>query len=378
MKLKASIFLWYLMVLSSYSQNHLGTAIENLFYKELEKENVHNAYLQVYSKPKGIELSFIDGTFIDGKKVTASNPFYTASIGKMFTATAIAMLKEKQLLDFNDAISKHLPKDLLTNLHVFKGVDYTNTITIAHLLQHTSGLPDYFEDTTIDGSPNIINQLFMDPDKIHDPLALIDFTKQKMQPLFQPGKGYHYTDTEYVLLGFIIEKVSGLSLEIFFKQHIFMPLKMVHTYVNLQSKPLNITDNMAEIYVGSLEVSSFKSLSADWAGGGVVSTTQDLILFMEALFNQKILKKQTLQQMQNFITESKGIYYAFGLRKVVLNELHTSLPKLEMIGHTGSTGSFLFYCPKLTTYISGTLNQIEAIKSTVVLPAKILEVILKE
>ena len=373
MKLNTLILFLNLIIASVYSQNNKSESIEDLFKKELEKKNIYNAYLNVYSKSKAIHISLNGGTFTNGKRITTANPFYTASIGKMFTATAIAILKEKHVLDFNDAISLYLTKEVLSGLHVFNGKEYSNKITIGQLLQHTSGLPDYFEDTTLDGTPNMIQQIFIQPNKTTTSIENISFTKQKMKPLFIPGKGFHYTDTAYNLLGLIIEKVSGKPLHKFFKENIFIPLKMKHTYINLQSKPIDESLKMAEIYVENLEISNYKSLSADWAGGGIVSTSKDLILFQEALFTYKLVNKETLQKMQHWIPETHGMEYGFGLRKITLNQLDPTLPELEIIGHSGSTGSFVYYCKKLDTYISGTLNQVSAKKNALVFISAILK-----
>ncbi|APZ46684.1 serine hydrolase [Polaribacter reichenbachii] len=354
------------------AQENLEVKVRYLFYKELAKNKIHNAFLNVHSTSKNINIDLAKGNFVNGDSVSKKNPFYTASIGKTFTATSIAILKDKNKLSFKDKISKFLSADVLSQLHILNGIDYSNEITIENLLQHTSGLPDYFEDETIDGSPNVINQLFLQPDKIWTPIECIQFTKQKMKPLFAPGKGYHYTDTEYVLLGLIIEKVSGMEFHNFIKENIFKPLQMDQSYFNLRSEPIKSTNKMAEIYVGGTEISSFKSLSADWAGGGIVSTTSDLISFQKALFNNKILEPETLKAMQNWIPETMGMYYGFGLRKIVLNELSPQLPKLELIGHSGSTGSFLYYCPDLDVYVSGTLNQVEAVQNSILLIANLL------
>lgn len=361
--------------LALFSQSEIEKDVRVLFESELKKNNVFNGVLKIYSHSKSIDIQCSGGMLKNGDSVSNKNPFYTASIGKTFTASAIGLLKDKGQLSLSDKISKYLSQDILAELHVLNGVNSSSKITIAQLLQHTSGLPDYFEDETIDGSPNIISQLFISPDIIWSPYDCIQFTKEKMKPLFLPGEGYHYTDTEYVLLGLIIENVSGLELHEFFETYIFKPLKMHHTYMNLRSKPIQETTKMADVYVSNLDISSFKSLSADWAGGGIVSTSQDLITFQDALFNGKLVDEETLQKMQNWISETKGMYYGFGLRKIVFNEIDSSLPEIQVIGHSGSTGSFLFYCPNLDTYIAGSLNQTEEVRSSVVLIANVLKVI---
>ena len=363
------------VLFSCFGQQTMSDEFKQLLKAELEKETVKNAFLHVYSKSKSIDVQLAEGVFSTGDSVTIDTPFYVASIGKTFTATAIGLLKDNKQLAFEDAISNYLSEDILKELHVLEGVDYSNEITIAQLLQHTSGLSDYFEDKTVNGTPNMMEQLFNNPTKIWTPLELIQFYKKNMKPLFAPGTSYHYTDTEYVLLGLVIERVSGLKLHEFFKQYVFQPLNMNHTYMNLRSNPIQETAKMAEIYAGSYNISSFNSLTADWAGGGLVSTTQDLIRFQEALFHGELVKNDTLQTMQQWTPETQGMYYGFGLRKIVFNELHPSLPKLEVVGHSGSTSSYLFYCPSLDTYVSGTLNQTDEVRQTVLLLSNIMSLI---
>lgn len=121
---------------------------------------------------------------------------------------------------------------------------------------------------------------------------------------------------------------------------------------------------MAKFYAGDIALSSIQSLSADWGGGGLVSTTQDLIQFLVAFQEDKIIKKETRSAMQHWTHETKGMEYGFGIRKVSFNNLFDTDTPLEVVGHTGSTASFLWYCPQLDTYIAGTLNQLEASKST--------------
>lgn len=218
----------------------------------------------------------------------------------------------------------------------------------------------------------------MKPNKLWPTGELIQFSKEKMTPHFVPSKGYHYTDTEYVLLALIIENVSGLSLDEFFKQHIFQPLKMHSSYVNLKSSSIKNKLPIVKFYASQYELSSLKSLSADWGGGGLVSTTHDLIAFLKAFNTDKIVKKDTRLAMQNWVTETKGMEYGFGIRQVSIDELTNTESDLQLIGHSGSTASFLWYCPQLDTYISGTFNQLEVSKSALILVYKILTMIEKQ
>ena len=365
----------FLVGLSAIAQKTTESIIKQCFKTELEKENIKSGILHVYSESRDIDIQLTESK---EDTISINHPFYTASVTKMFTATAIGILKDQNKLNFEDKIAGYLPDSLITNLHVLGGKNYSEELTIANLLQHTSGLPDYFTDETNDGSPNIINQLLMKPNKLWSTGELIQFSKEKMTPHFVPSKGYHYTDTEYVLLALIIENVSGLSLDEFFKQHIFQPLKMHSSYVNLKSSSIKNKLPIVKFYASQYELSSLKSLSADWGGGGLVSTTHDLIAFLKAFNTDKIVKKETRLAMQNWVTETKGMEYGFGIRQVSIDKLTNTKSDLQLIGHSGSTASFLWYCPQLDTYISGTFNQLEVSKSALILVYKILTMIEKQ
>ncbi|MGK7397324.1 MAG: serine hydrolase domain-containing protein [Candidatus Cyclobacteriaceae bacterium M3_2C_046] len=364
----------------SPTENHIPKVykkVEKSFDQQIKHTDVRNGVLQVYSPSHNINWNFAGGQFMDHSPVTPDHPFLTASLGKTFTATAIAILSERKKLNFSDKINLFLPQEIVQNLHVFKGQDYSQELTIAHLLQHTSGLPDYFEDTTWDGSQNMIQQLFSEPHRKWQPEEAIHFVKEKMNSLFPPGQGYHYTDTEYVLLGMIIEKVSGQPLHRFFEEHFFKPLQMHQTAMHLRSPPLQPVKRLTECYAGDYEISAFTSLTADWAGGGLTATVADLNNFQVALHSRKLISPETLIKMQQWVPESKGIYYGFGLRRFVFSQLFPLLPKLEIIGHSGSTGSFMYYCPQLDIYLAGTLNQTNAAKRSVMFLVKTLSMIKK-
>ncbi|EDP94173.1 serine hydrolase [Kordia algicida OT-1] len=366
------LVLIYVVVFSAFAQESIETTIEERFKTELKKENIKSGLLHVYSESRGIDIQLAENK---EDSISINSPFYTASITKMFTATAIGILKDNDKLKFEDKIAQYLPDSLMNNLHVLDGKDYSKELTIAHLLQHTSGLPDYFTDSTNDGSPNVINQLLMNPNTSWSPEKMIQFTKDKMSPHFIPDEGYHYTDTEYVLLALIIENVSGLSLDEFFKQHIFKPLNMHSSYINLKSTAIDNQLPIIKFYASQYELSSLKSLSADWGGGGLVSTTHDLISFLKAFNQDDIINKETRLDMQHWINETRGMDYGFGIRQVSIDELTDTETDLHIIGHSGSTASFLWYCPQLDTYISGTLNQLEASKSAMILVYEILKII---
>lgn len=367
----ASTFFTLLCFSFMYSQKTLDSRIQQLFVEKASALNLQNGTLHLYSESKNIDNQIVFGTH------NINQPFYTASIGKMITAIAIAILCDEGKLSFNDKIYEYLSEEITENLHVYKNTDFSKQITIANLLQHTSGLPDYFEDATTDNSSNMMQLLFEYPNKIYQPKELIRFAKNKMKPHFAPENGFHYADTNYILLGLIVESASKMSFEESVRQFIFKPLSMHNSYLHLRSEPLQETSSMSDFYVGNTKVSDFRSLTADWAGGALVSTTKDLIKFQKGFLTNVLIREKTRQKIMNFKTESAGFYYGFGIRKVKLQELYPKFLDVSLLGHTGSTGSFLFYCPELDTYITGTLNQTESKKEIFTIINSILKMISK-
>ncbi|WP_417593361.1 serine hydrolase domain-containing protein [Owenweeksia hongkongensis] len=350
--------------------------IRKIFEKELKSKDVHNAFFAVHSDKLNLDWNWAEGEFKDGTKVTTDNPFFSASIGKTFTATTIVLLKEEGKLQFNDPISNYLSKEIMDSLHIYEGVDYSNEITVSQLLQHRSGLPDYFEDEPANG-PSMRELLVTDTAHFWTPMELLLFAKDQMQPHFAPGTGYHYSDTEYILLGIIIENLTGKALHQVFEERIFRPLEMKHTSMYLRSKPMKKMGKMAELYIEDLEISTCTSLSLDWAGGGLLTTCEDLLKFEQALINGEIVSSTSFEKMQNWTLESKGMYYGFGFRKFVLKELFFTLPDVVLLGHSGSTGSFMYYCPEWDVYLMGTFNQTEYLREHVMFLAKVMTALKK-
>ncbi|MGD1894405.1 MAG: serine hydrolase domain-containing protein [Cyclobacteriaceae bacterium] len=358
--------------LSPESRSQPIGKVKKQFDKVLKEKNIHSGFFSLHSDRLGIHEQWIGGQFADDELVTARTPFHITSVGKTFTATTIALLADEGKLRFDDPAANYLPTEMMQGLHVVDGVDYGNQITISHLLQHRSGLPDYFEDEPTSGE-NMMVLLFSQPERYWEPEELIQFTKQHFQAKFEPGADYHYTDTEYILLGLIIEQLEEKPLHQVFAERIFQPLGMNYSSMHLRSEPTNTPDYpMAELYAETYEISRLKSLSADWAGGGVLSTSEDLYHFMKALQEGKLVQPATYQKMQQWTDESQGTYYGYGLRKWELHELFPTLPKLTLIGHSGSTASFMYYCPELDTYLTGSFNQTDFKKGHIVFLVKVL------
>jgi D-alanyl-D-alanine carboxypeptidase len=316
------------------------------------------------NKNTGILLVHSDSLNIHWKTAVNKNPKTTihpdqpmhfASIGKTFTSTLISILYEKGMINFNDPINSYLDGEIIDQLHIYKEADYSNKILIRHLLNHTSGLPDYYSDKN-KAKIRGIDLMISNPEHFWSPTETIIWSKENLKPKFPPGEGFHYSDTNYQLLGLIIEKITGLALHEAYLQFIFEPLGMKNSSLALHAQPMEETIlPMTDIYYKKLNLANAKSISMSWASGGVVSTTEDMLLFIKALNNNVLIKEETFGKMKDWAKMASSIRYGYGL----MNFKFKGMPETYTIwGNSGSTGAIMYYCPAFDTYVIGSFNKL--------------------
>ncbi|MFD2445002.1 serine hydrolase domain-containing protein [Bacillus sp. CGMCC 1.16607] len=327
--------------------------IEEFFKKKVEKDpKIRNAYLLVHSDKHGIDFNLATGK----EAIAAQQPYYIASVSKLFTSVLFAQLVEQGICSYEDKIAQYLDEDILKNLHIYKEKDYTNEIKIKHLLNNTSGLHDFFEEKPLKGT-SIPDLIVDEPNRTWTPLEVINWAKENLKSHFPPGEGFHYSDTGYHLLGFILEKITGVPFHEVLRKNIFEPLDMKHSRFS-RTQPLEASPyEVAKLYNRNAEVSTNESMSIVFAGGGIVSTTGDLLKFMKALVNGQLLKAETIEKMKtDWGKFFLGIDYGYGVMNI--KTVPVLMPaKYNSWGNAGSTGSFMFYHPATDAYIIGTLNQ---------------------
>ncbi|HTP00084.1 MAG TPA: serine hydrolase domain-containing protein, partial [Anaerolineales bacterium] len=168
--------------------------------------------------------------------MTTDTPIYLASITKLYTATAIMKLYEQGKLSLDDPMAKYLPEDLIHGIDVYQGHDYSDEVTIAQLLAQTSGLADYYTDKP-DGGQDLFHIFMADPDRTWTVEELIARARTDLKPHFAPNTNQaYYADTNYALLGKIIESVTGKPLQDVYGEFFFQPLGLTHTWLVGRSK----------------------------------------------------------------------------------------------------------------------------------------------
>ena len=235
----------------------------------------------------------------DNKQLNKNSIFNLASVTKQFTATAILLLAQEGKLSLDDQIGKYIPE-----LSFYKG------ITVGHLIHHTSGLPDYMQlldkkgDKTKIATNNYVIELFV---------------KEKPELLFEPNEKYDYSNTGYLLLATIIERVSDKSYDEFLEEKIFKPLEMKNTSVlfvykdslKIDNLALGYTPDSTGTYVSYKDY--YKSFDGVYGQGRIYSTTSDLYKWDRELKNNKTVLKDPESLFSNSkLNSGENTNYGFG------------------------------------------------------------------
>lgn len=277
-----TFFLLFLISCSSpFAQSNVDNKLDSLFNVIVKKGDFNGSVLVAENGKAIYKKSFGYADIEQKKAINNETSFELASISKQFISFAIMQLEEKKMISFDDKLGKFLFSPLFEN------------VSIRNLLQHTSGIPDFF---TLDKSLYNENQVYSNED------ILKILNESNLKPNFKPSEKLEYSNTNYVLLVLIIEKVSGNTLDQFMQKEIFGPLKMKNTsvYSNKSSKRKITNYALGYVLDGSNQkyvlVDSFANFSFfrhfDLVNGpfGISSNTDDLLKWDIELSSNKLLK----------------------------------------------------------------------------------------
>jgi len=321
---------------------HLDEYLKTMY---AEDENKVNFEVLIHSNRVPLDYSYATN-----KK---NSPFHISGIGKIFTSTLISLLVDQGKLQFRDHISTYFSGKELDSLFIVDGIDYSSTVTIEQLLAHTSGIADYFQGPVLNGIP-FKEDVLKNRNTFWKPEMLLNFSRINQVAVAKPGEKFSYSETGYVLLGRLIEKITEKSYADKVMEEFLLPLGMNDSYLLFYTEPLNQPKNPLEfIYLDGVEISTFKSLSGDSAGTGIVSTAEDLVRFYEALRSGKLIKKETLYHLENFTNRYKSaIYYGLGMMEVHFEDFLILLKGLPRVtGHIGTFATHLFHDALNDAYI---------------------------
>ena len=325
MKEISSYFLALFISFFSFSQN-IESKIDAIVSKDYKKNEPGIAILVAKNAVPIYQKAIGSSNLKTKSPLSIESVFQIGSITKQFTAISILMLQEKGLLNIEDKASKYLPEY----------PDFNQSISIYHLLNHTSGI----KNRTPVGDRNYTYK------KNVSSKDLIDyFIKEPLD--FNPGERFKYSNAGYILLGRIIENVSGKTYEKFVQKNIFQKLGMTSSYVGENdTKGYQIKNNEYVV--------SNTNLALAYSAGSISMTVNDMLKWQNALQSNILIRSSNYKKATEATKLNNGrkIPYGFGFRIARLNNS-------KIIAHGGSTKGFTsmaIYLPKENVFITALTN----------------------
>jgi CubicO group peptidase (beta-lactamase class C family) len=329
---KSSLILFALIVSLQVCAKSNTKKIDSLLNELFEKNGPGGVALVVKDGKTVYRKAFGMANLELGVKMTPKNIFRVGSVTKQFTAAAIIQLAEQGKIDLRADITQYL-----------KGYPTQDQkITVENLLTHTSGVKSF--TSTKDWTTH---------KKMQDlsSTELINFFKDQEMTMI-PGEREEYSNSNYVLLGRIIEIVSGQSYQDYMDKNIFKPLNMTNTSYD---SPKRIINNRAYGYAkaGDLfENADYISMTQPFAAGAIVSTVDDLAKWQQGLFSYKVISKESLAKASEpFVLnngETTGFGYSWGFNGY-------NIQGIPMITYNGAITGFIAatnYIPSEKVYVA--------------------------
>ena len=322
-KIISAIFLLLALFTAGYAQT-LDKAKLDKFFDALAEKNKAMGSLTLAKDGKTLYSRAVGYSRISEKEKQASTVetrYRVGSIAKTFTAVMIFQLTEEGKLKLTDTLDKFYPQ-----------IPNAEKITIAQILAHRSGIHSFTNDPDY-------QTWMMNPKTKEEMLAII----AKAKPDFEPGEKRQYSNSGFVLLGYIIEKVTGKSYQKALKERITSKIGLSDTYLATGKTDVSKKESFSYSLTGSWKQETETDMSIPGGAGALISTPTDLTKFMHALFDLKLVSRESLEKMK---TEKLGM---------------TTFPLGEktFYGHTGGIDGFnsmLAYMPEEKFAVAYTSN----------------------
>lgn len=302
-------------------------------------------------------LSPTSGLTWEWSEPGAHEPFFLASITKLFTTSIIMQLRAEGSLLLDSPAASLLEPGTLGGLHVLDGHDASDEITIEELLSHTSGLADYFEGKRADGT-RLVDELAQ-TDRGWVTTDALDMARA-MTPAFPPSTGSKalYSDTNFQVLQLVIEAIDERPYAESVAARVTQPLGLEGTYI-FGTETLDRFPEIATILHGKGTFEAPRAMASFQADGGGVSTTGDALRFLRAFMEGELFPRADLDEMtRTWRRIFTPLTYGTGIMRFAVPRYMTLRPTPEMIGHSGASGTLLYYVPEKDLYLVGAINQL--------------------
>ena len=312
-----------LAVFTAVSAQTLDKAKLDQFFDRLAEKNKAMGSLTVARDgnilyTRAIGYSQINGS--ERKPATTATRYRVGSITKMFTAAMIFQLVEEGKLKLTDTLDKFFPQ-----------IPNAKKITIAHILAHRSGIHDFIKEPDF-------RSWSMNPRTKDETLAFI----ARGTPDFEPGEKRSYSNAGYVLLGYIVERLDGKPYQDALKKRITGKLGLKDTYAGTGKTDVSKKESFSYSYAGDWKQHEEMDLSVAGGAAAIISTSSDLVKFIQALFDGKLISPENFNQMKNGMGMSEN-----------------KLGGKTIYGHSGGTDGFsstVFYLPEEKLAVAYTAN----------------------
>ncbi|SDL21018.1 CubicO group peptidase, beta-lactamase class C family [Glycomyces sambucus] len=290
----------------------------------------------------------------------ARRPYFIASITKLATVAMVMQLRDEGALTLDTRAADLIGEDVMRGLNVRDGRDLGPAVTVRELLTQTSGIPDYFEQRRPDGGTFLADVLREDGAwTFEDYLAMARSLPSRFAPS-APGRA-HYCDTNYQLLGRIVETATAGGFERALRRRVLEPLALQDTWL-FTPDTLDRYDEVAPVFHGRNAIRIPKAIASFAPDGALVSTAADQIRLLRAFLGGELFPAAYLAEMtahwNPVFSRLEPIEYGMGVMRFALPRWQSPLaPAPAMIGHSGAFGSVLYHVPDLDLYLAGTVNQ---------------------
>ncbi len=278
----------------------------------------------------------------DPRPVQVDDRFEIGSNTKAFTVILALQLQDEGVLSMDDPLSKWLPE-------LAAQIPNGDQVTLRQMAGNTSGIWDYADP---------LMQPIVDANdqeglaQSYTPQELVDYAIANGSPDFAPGEGWHYSSTNFILLGMVVEAATGKSLAELYQERIFDPLEMTSTsYLEGSPEPGSIVDGYYAISGDELTNMTNWNATQGGAAGAIVSTAEDMSRFIGGLVGGELLQGTSLDAMFDFreldISEGGGVFAGYGLGII---DFQTN--GFSALGHAGQTAGFQsvwFFVPESAT-----------------------------
>jgi D-alanyl-D-alanine carboxypeptidase len=340
----AAAFLLLLCNAFNTNSSQYHPTFKSIVSNELTNNNV-GILASITSPQKQIEWSGAAG-YADKetkRELCPNDQFRIASVTKTFVAVAILRLWEDKKIGLDDPISKHISKAYADTL--VKGGYDPNRITIRHLLTHSGGLSEHTQSPKFENDFLKTRHIWTREEQLSD---LLKYTK----PVGLPGDQFSYSDTGYILLGDIIEKVTHKPMgDAIYELLRLKQLNINRTYI--EKFDGDSSGTRIHQYHNGVDTYSYHPSFDYYGGGGLLSTTADLSHFFSDLFNHKVFRhKSTLDTMLTPVSYStkQALDYRMGIWRIEINGM-------EAYTHSGFWGTQVVHIPAINTTLAVNYSQ---------------------